>query len=341
MKKAMFFQKKDGKIQCQLCPRKCIISEGKTGFCGVRKNIDGTVYTLVYDKIYSMGIDPIEKKPLHHFAPGSHTLSICTVGCNFRCKFCCNWSISQESSIRGENIPPEEIVELAKKNNCQGISYTYTEPTIFFELAYETAKIAHKEGLFNNFVTNGYTNPEPIRKIAKYLDAATVDFKGSGEKEFMRNFSSVPDPSPIFRALKEYKKRGVHLEITDLLVPKVGDSMEKVKELVVWIKKNLGEETPVQFLGFSPEYKARNLSPTPISTLEKAWKIAKEEGMKYAYVYASYDPGNPKNNTYCPKCGEMVIARFGCSLVENRVKNGKCPRCEEKILLRGSRWMKK
>jgi len=340
MKEAMFYDKlKDKKVQCRLCARNCIIPENKMGICRVRKNINGKLYSLVYDKVHSAQPDHIEKKPLYHFAPGSYAFSICTVGCNWKCAYCCNWIISQESDIRGESLAPEQIVKLAMENECQGISYTYTEPTIFYELAYDTAKIAHKKGLFNTFVTNGYTNPEPIRKIARYLDAVTVDFKGSGDKKFLMEFSSVPDPDPIFKALREYKKNNVHIEITDLIVPKKGDSMEKVKELVTWIKKNLGTDTPLHFIRFYPNYLVNDIPPTPVSTLEKAIEIAESLGMKYCYIGNVL--GHPKNNTYCPKCGKLLIERWGMSTTSYRIENGKCPDCGEKINVKGENWIPK
>lgn len=338
MKEAMFYEKlKDNKVRCHLCAFNCIIPEGKTGICRVRKNVKGKLYSLVYDKVSSANPDPIEKKPLYNFAPGSSTFSICTPGCNWKCKYCQNWMLSQ-GEIEGRKISPEEIVRLAKEMGCQGISYTYTEPTIFYELTYDTAKLAHKEGLFNTYVTNGYTNPKPIQKISPFLDAVTVDFKGSGDREFLRSFSSVPSPEPIYRALIEYKKQGIHIEITDLIVPKIGDSIKRVEELVEWIKKNLGDETPIHFLRFFPHHLVQHLPPTPIETLEKAYDIAKSLGMKYVYL------GNvwgEKNNTYCPNCGKLLIERWGMETIDYKIKNGRCPYCGAKINVKGRKWIPK
>jgi len=334
MKEAMFYEKLENKkVRCRLCAFNCIIPEGKIGICRVKKNIDGKLYSLVYDKLSAANPDPIEKKPSSHFAPDTRTFSIATPGCNWKCKYCQNWDISQ-GKIEGIKLTPEEIVQRAKLSNCQGISYTYGEPTIFYELTYDTAKLAHKEGLYNTYVTNGYMNPEPIKKIGPYLDQVTVDFKGSGDEQFMRKFSSAPGPQPIFRALKEYRRQNVFIEITDLIVPKIGDSMEKVKQLVKWIIDNLGKETPLHFLRFFPAYKVNNLPPTPIETLEKAYAIAKDLGMKYVYL------GNTgeKNNTYCPECGGLLIERRGMRMVKNKVKNGKCPFCGADINLGGRKW---
>jgi len=329
MKEAMFYEKlKDKKVHCRLCAFNCVISDGEVGRCRVRKDIDGKLYSLVYDKVSTIVVNPIEKKPLYHFFPGSSCLSLSTVGCNWRCKFCCNWEISSAGEIEGEKKTPEEIVKMAIENGCQGLSFTFTEPTIFYELSYETAKIAHKKGLYNTWVSNGYTNKEPIRKIASYLDAVTIDFKGSGEEKFLKEFSDVPSNKPIYEALKEYKKVGVHIEITDLIVPQIGDSMEELKKLVKWIRENLGEETPFHILKFFPTYLVRDLPMTPIETLEKAYEIAKSEGLKYVYL------GNlegEKNNTYCPKCGKLLIVRAMMETLENKIKKSKCPFCGKLI----------
>ncbi len=341
MKEAMFYEKlKDSKVRCHLCgwdyvlPKGCIIPKGETGICGVRKNIDGRLYSLVYDKISSAAVHEIERKPLYHFAPGSNAYSICTQGCNWKCKYCQNWHLSQ-GEIMGEAISSEELVKKAKELGCQGLSYTFTEPTIFYELTYDTAQIAHEEGLYNTYVTNGYINPEPINKIAPYLDAVSVNFKGSGEEGFLRSFIGIPSPEPIFQALKEFKKNNIHIEITDLLIPLVGDSMGKIKELVRWIKENLGEDTPIHFLRFFPHHKVTDLPPTPIETLEKAYKIAKDSGMQYVYLGNVIDS---RNNTYCPNCGALLIQRGIMETFKINLEDSDCPECGEKINIRGMEW---
>jgi len=303
----------------------------------MRARADGTLYSLNYDKVSIANPDAIEKKPLYQFAPGSYTFSIATPGCNWKCKYCQNWDLSQ-GEIEGKNISPEEIVRRAKDAGCQGVSYTYSEPTIFYELTYDTAKVAHREGLYNTYVTNGYMNLEPIREISRYMDAVTVDFKGSGDKEFLRKFSSVPSPEPIYIGLKEWKKQKVHIEITDLIVPKIGDLKEKIRNLVKWISENLGDETPIHFIKFFPYYLVLDLPPTSLETLEEAYDIAREEGMKYVYI------GNvlgEKNNTYCPRCGELLINRLGMKTLEYKIKEGRCPYCKEKINIRGEKWIPK
>lgn len=336
MREAMFYEKlEDKKVRCHLCAFDCLIPEGKRGTCRVKKNKNGKLYSLAYDKLSAANPDPIEKKPSYHFAPGTRTFSIATPGCNWKCKYCQNWGISQ-GEIQGEELTPKEIVQQAKLSGCEGISYTYGEPTIFYELTYDTAKLAHKENLYNTYVTNGYINPEPIKKIAPYLDQVTVDFKGSGDPEFLQEFSSVPGPDPIFRALKEYKKQGVFVEITDLIVPELGDSMERVGELVEWIINNLGEETPLHFLKFVPHYKVKDLPPTSIEILEEAYQIAVDKGMKYVYLG---NVGDRRNNTYCPECGELLIERRGMQLVKNKVKDGRCPACGAEIPIGGKKWI--
>ncbi|MEM0057611.1 MAG: AmmeMemoRadiSam system radical SAM enzyme [Candidatus Bathyarchaeia archaeon] len=335
MREAMLYERLENNVvKCNLCGRKCVINEGGTGFCRVRKNERGVLYTLVYGKAISACVDPIEKKPLSHFNPGASVLSIATVGCNFRCQFCDNWVISQEKQIAGRNFPPEEVVKTAKENGCQGISYTYTEPTIFFEYAYETAKLAHQVGFFNTFVTNGYMTPEAVKTIAPYLDAATVDFKGGGDPSFYKTFSLVPSVEPIFECLKEMKRQGIHIEITNLVIPRIGDSIEQITKLALWIKKNLGEDTPFHLLRFHPDYKLIDIPSTPIQTLEKAYAAARNAGLNFVYI--GNVPGHPAENTYCPSCNELLIKRFSFAITRwNLTKDMRCPVCGREIPIKG------
>ena len=333
MKEAMLWSKENGNIRCNLCARRCLIQDGKTGFCLVRKNIKGKLYSLNYGKLISVSVDPIEKKPLFHFLPGSMALSIAAAGCNFACKFCQNWEISQvyregTQEVVGEEYTPEEIVSLAVERECKTISYTYTEPTIFFEFAYDTSRLAKKKGLKNMFVTNGYMTPEAVEEISKYLDAATVDFKGSANSKFYLEFSSVPKVEPIFECLLEMKKRKIFIEITDLIIPRIGDKEEDFVKLVKWIHENLGSEIPFHILRFFPHYKLTGIPPTPISLMEKFAEKAKEIGMKY--VYLGNIPGHELEHTYCPNCGEKLIERVGF-FVRSKLKVNKCPKCGTKI----------
>ena len=332
---AMLYEKlEDQKVRCNLCARRCLIKDGELGFCLVRKNEGGTLHSLVYAKMISACVDPIGKKPLSHFNPGALVMSIATVGCNFRCKFCDNWMISQEKKIAGRHFPPEEVVKATKDNGCQGISYTYTEPTIFFEYAYDTAKLAHKVGFFNTFVTNGYMTPEAVKAIAPYLDAATVDFKGAGDPDFYKKFSAVPTVEPIYESLKEMKRNNIHLEITNLVVPKMGDSIERIRELATWVKDVLGKDTPFHLLRFHPEYQVTDIPSTSIETLEKAYAAAKEAGLHYVYI--GNVPGHPYENTYCPNCNELLIKRFSFEIARWKLtKDMRCPACGREIPIKG------
>ncbi|MEM5812693.1 MAG: AmmeMemoRadiSam system radical SAM enzyme [Candidatus Aenigmatarchaeota archaeon] len=337
MKEALFYKRMSGnRARCELCPRFCLIQEGKRGVCGIRENREGKLIATTYGRPCSIHIDPIEKKPLFHFAPGTECLSIATVGCNLLCSFCQNWEISHPESpenISTEEIPPERVVGLAKEYNLPGIAYTYTEPTVFFEYAIETMKIARDEGLYNVWVSNGYINPEPARKAARLMDAINVDMKGDGI--FYKRLCGIPSEGPIKEALKVYKKEGVWIEITTLLIPGYNDSEKIIAQLVSWIKENLGEETPLHFSRFYPQYKLTNVSPTPVKTIEQAVKTAESLGMKYVYAGNIY--AHDKESTYCPKCGRKVIDRVGYQVSLIR-KN--CPQCGTKIPISGERWMK-
>ncbi len=335
MREAMFYEELDGdEVRCHLCPWNCKIPEGERGVCRVRENRNGKLYSLSYEKVSSGNPDPVEKKPLFNFAPGTKTYSIATPGCNWKCKFCQNWQISQ-GPLNGRSIRPEGIVRAAKKSGSKGISYTYSEPTIFYELAYDTAKIAHEEGLYNTFVTNGYINKEPIKKIAPYLDAVTVDFKGSGDDEFLKEFAGVPSADPVFQSLKEYYSLGLHVEVTDLIVPKIGNSEGKIKEMVDWIVSNLGEEVPTHFLRFYPANEVQDLPPTDVSKLEKAKEIAKQAGLDYVYL------GNVRreNDIRCPECGATLVERSVRQTKRVNLEGNRCPECGASVNLSGLKWV--
>ncbi len=325
-----------GKVRCNLCYKRCPIAPGGFGACGVRYNHEGTLYTLVYGYLTAMNLDPIEKKPLMHFHPGARVLSISTAGCNFMCRFCINWTISQSrrKHIFGKFMTPEGVVEKAVNLGADGISYTYNEPTVFYEFMYDTAVLAKKEGLFNTIVTNGYMTPEPAEELSKYLDAATVDFKASANKEFYRKFMGVHDPEPIFQTLEVFKERGIFLEITNLIVPEYGDNEDDLRRLARWVVENLGPSTPFHLLRFHPMYMLTDVPPTPVKTLERLASIAKEEGLEYVYI--GNVPGHPLENTYCPKCGELVVKRYGFEIIEWRLTHdNRCPRCGHKINIVG------
>jgi pyruvate formate lyase activating enzyme len=333
MKEALLWHKEGENIRCDLCGRRCSIPENGKGVCLVRKNVKGKLFSLNYGRLVAANIDPIEKKPLFHFYPGSKALSIASASCNFLCKYCCNYEISQvfrdtSEEIVGEEYSPEEIVEIAKLQECKSISYTYTEPTVFFEFAFDTAKLAHKEKIKNTFVTNGYMTPEAVKIIAAYLDAATVDFKGSADPKCYKELSSVPSVQPIFDCLLEMKRQKIHIEITDLIIPKYGDNFDYFKKLVIWIRENLGEDTPFHILRFFPTYKVHDIPETPIRILEK---FAEEAKKNLNYVYLGNVPGHKFENTYCPNCGSLLIERIG--FVSNVVglEEKKCKKCGKKI----------
>jgi len=330
----LYEQLSENRARCYLCARRCLIREGGVGFCLVRKNNSGRLYSLNYAKACAANADPIGKKPLSHYHPGSLVMSIATIGCNFRCQFCDNWVISQEKEITGRDLPPEDVVKLTKDYDCQGISYTYTEPTIFFEYAYDTAVLAHEKGLFNTFVTNGYMTVEAVKTISPYLDAATVDFKGGGDPEFYRKFSSVPSVEPIYESLKEMRKDDIHIEITNLVVPEIGDSIERIRELATWIRENLGKDTPFHLLRFHPNYKLDDIRSTEPKTLEQAYEISREAGLDY--VYLGNLPGHRYENTYCPNCQELLVKRFSFDVAKwNITEDMQCSKCGQSIPIVG------
>ena len=330
----MYRKLEDKRVVCTACARYCKLKPNQIGACGVRGNIDGKLYLLNYGLIISAHIDPIEKKPLTHFMPGSSVFSIATTGCNWMCKYCQNFDISQRRRVEGWEVTPELLVKLAKEYDADGFSYTYNEPTIFIEFAADVGKLARKQGLFNTFVTNGYMTPEAIEVVKNFLDAATVDFKGNANKRFLQKYAGVSGAEPIFDTLVDLKKRGVFIEITDLVVPKIGDNLEDARKLARFIVENLGPDTPLHFLRFHPDYLLQDLPFTPVETLESHWKVAKEEGLEYVYI--GNVPGHPLENTYCPRCGKAVIKRMGFYITEwNLDSENRCKFCGYKLNIRG------
>jgi pyruvate formate lyase activating enzyme len=331
MKEAMFYENLAGKVRCHLCNHRCVINEGKRGICGVRENRDGRLYSLVYGRSVATGIDPIEKKPFFNFYPGSTAYSISTVGCNFHCLNCQNWDISQmpkekEGKIIGEELSPEKIVADAKNRDCKSIAYTYTEPTIFFEYAYDTAKLARTEGIKNVFVTNGYTSTEAIKEIAPFLDAANVDLKGFSEDFYHKVCGARLQP--VLDNIGLYKKLGVWVEVTTLVIPGYSDDEEQLRGIAEFIK-SIDEDIPWHVTAFYPAYKFLDVPPTPVESLRKAREIGKKAGLRY--VYEGNVPGEGGENTYCYSCGELVIKRYGFEITENTLKDGKCPKCKTGI----------
>jgi len=335
MKEAMLYKKLANEIvQCRLCNHFCAIKPGERGICAVRKNVAGKLLTLVYGKAVSEAVDPVEKKPLFHFLPGTLTYSVATVGCNFSCLFCQNWEISQapkldlSGGIAGYDLSPEMIVKRAIENGCPSISYTYTEPTIFFEYAYDTAVIAHRKGLRNIFVSNGFMTREAIDVIAPYLDAINVDIKGSTE-EFYRDVVGAR-LQPVLDNVKYLWEKGIWTEVTTLIVPGHNDddkSLKKIAEFVARIDVNM----PWHVSRFFPHYRMTDVAPTPVDVLKRAYKIGKKAGLKYIYVGNVPASESGCENTFCPKCGKVVVERSGYEIGAIDVKNGMCGFCGEKI----------
>jgi pyruvate formate lyase activating enzyme len=316
------------KVQCGLCPRLCVLAPGERGFCRARENLDGELVTLVYGNPCAVHIDPVEKKPLSHVLPGTKTFSIATAGCNLRCRFCQNWEISQRPPEETSNyhLPPAAVVEQAVRHNCPSISYTYTEPMVFYEYAYDTSVLARQRGLKNILVTAGYINEKPLRELCPVIDAANVDLKG--DEEYYRKVVGGTLP-PVLRTLEIMRKMGVWVEVTNLIVPTLNDRTDRIEWLAGWVHDHLGAETPLYFSRFQPLYQLRNLPPTPVETLRRAREIALGQGLRY--VYTGNIPGDPGENTICPNCHKTVIGRIGYLIRENNLKDGKCGFCGQEI----------
>jgi len=328
MKEAMLYEKlPDGSVKCFLCAHRCHILPGKRGICAVRENKDGVLYSLVYGKVVSMNIDPIEKKPLFHFLPGSESFSIAAVGCNFRCEHCQNYEISQfprerpDLAIPGKDATPEEIVGIAHENRCASISYTYTEPTIFLEFAYDCARLARQRGIKNVFVSNGFMTPESARLMAECLDGNNIDLKG--DAEFYKKICHAR-VEPVRETIRLMKEAGVWVEVTTLIIPGLNDSDDTLREIIEFIK-SVDPSIPWHVTRFYPTYKMLHRPRTPVETLRLARRMGLEAGLKY--VYEGNVPGEGGENTYCPSCGELLIGRFGFGILKNLLKGGACFKC--------------
>lgn len=316
-------------VACRLCPRECIIPEGESGFCRARKNIRGTLYAMGYGAPCAVQIDPIEKKPFFHVMPRSAVFSIASAGCNFRCRFCQNWQISQSSPTETLNysLTPGQVVEEARRNGCRSIAYTYTEPINFYEYMLDTAKLAKKAGILNVCHSNGFINPEPLGELSQYLDAADIDLKGFSDG-FYRKLCEG-ELKPVLATLVTLKKKGVWLEITNLIIPGYNDDPSMTEEMCLWIQKNLGPDVPLHFSRFFPMYRMTSIAPTPVRTVERAREIALKAGLRYPYT--GNVPGHPGESTYCPRCKKPIIKRTGYTVLEFHVKEGRCAYCSEPI----------
>lgn len=329
-KKARFFRKGENEfVHCELCFRGCTIADKKRGFCRARENRSGELHSLVYGKPAGLQIDPIELEPMYHMVPGHRNLCVYTASCNFRCKHCHNWSITQfpPERIRSLEITPDKIVEEAIKQGCQSISHSINEPTIFYEMMHEVAQIAKKRGLLTLCHTNGGIKKTPLLDLLQFLDGVTVDLKAFTPK-FYEDISEAKI-EPVLETLLTIRSVNKHLEIVNLIIPTLNDNLEDIKKMSRWIAENLGRETPVHFTRFSPSHKMTHLPPTPIKTLEEARAIAMAEGMRFVYI--GNVVGHPANSTYCSKCGRTLIERTHFIVRKNWVEKGFCPFCGEKI----------
>ncbi len=327
---ARYYKKLDNrKIQCQLCPRECVIDDLERGYCGVRENQNGTYYTLVYGKPCSANVDPIEKKPLSHFLPGTLAFSIATAGCNVFCKFCQNWEISQSrpEQIRNYDMPPEKVADLAEVYQCKSIAYTYTEPVIFTEYMYDSATKGREKGIKSVMISNGYIKPEPMRDLLTVLDAVKIDLKAFTERFYKEMVSG--ELRPVLDTLVLLKENNMWTEIVYLVIPGQNDDPNELTEMCKWIAAELGPETPVHFSRFHPQYRLKNIPSTPVKTLQTARQIGIDSGLQF--VYTGNIPGDKGENTYCPGCGKLLVGRKGFKVTENHIADGSCSYCRQSI----------
>ena len=331
---AMFWEKQpDKKVLCKLCPRECRVADVERGYCGVRENRGGEYQTLVYGTLCSLNVDPIEKKPLFHYLPGTTAASIATAGCNMECKFCQNWEISQ---FRPEQVPsrqfsPEQLVAMVKgvqdRHACHTIAYTYSEPTIFYEYMHDSAAAARQQGIGSVSITNGYMLEAPIRQLCKHLTGVKIDLKAFTE-DFYKKMCSAK-LAPVLDALQVLRSTGIWMELVILVVPTLNDSADEIRKMAKWVVKHLGPDVPMHFTRFHPTYRVKNLPRTPVLTVERARKTALDAGVRYVYV--GNVPWNEGENTFCHSCGKRLIHRRGFNIRENRISDGKCPDCKTAI----------
>lgn len=320
-----------GDVTCELCPRYCTIPENGAGDCRIRVNLDGRLIATTYGRPSSVHIDPVEKKPLYHFLPGSPVFSIATAGCNLHCRNCQNWQLSQRGGEEMEQIyhaPPQSVIDTAREEGCHSIAYTYSDPIVFYEYVRDTAALAHEQGMKNIFVTAGYINRKPLRELCKVLDASNTDLKAFDDDFYRRNCSG--SLKPVLDALVTFREEGVWLEVTNLVIPTLNDDMAIVRKMAHWIRTNLGEDTPLHFSRFHPQYQMRNLPPTPLQSLERAWNEARDAGLEYVYVDNIY--GHAAQSTYCPNDGTRLVHRIGFRIMDyNITRDGRCPVCHQSV----------
>lgn len=327
---ARFYEKvANKKIKCRLCPRECVVGDRERGYCGVRENRGGVYYSLVHSRVCAAHVDPVEKKPLFHYLPGSLAFSLATAGCNVNCKFCQNWDISQArpEQIPAEYMPPKRVAELAKQWQCPSIAYTYSEPVVFSEFLMDAADAGHEAGIRSVVVSNGYIQDEALRAAYGKMDAVKIDLKAFSESYYQKVV--VGELKPVLDTLVTLRKMDKWTEIVYLVVPTLNDSDAEFNGLVRWVKGNLGPDVPVHFTQFHPDYLLKNLPITPIRTLERARQIAMAEGLHFVYI--GNVPGHPGENTYCPQCKRLLVERTGFEIRQMHIRNGACQFCKQKI----------
>jgi pyruvate formate lyase activating enzyme len=327
---AKYYEKQPNrKIKCVLCPRECVIDDRERGYCGVRENRGGKYYTLVYGRVCTAHVDPIEKKPFFHYLPGTLAFSLATAGCNVNCKMCQNWEISQVRPEQVESVymPPEQVAALAKRNQCASIAYTYSEPVIFFEYMLDAARAGRAAGVKSAVVSGGYIKPEPLQELSKTVDAVKIDLKAFSEKFYKEIVNG--EMKPVLEALVTLRKLGMWTEIVYLVIPTLNDGDREFRGLAKWVRGNLGVDVPVHFSRFHPEYLLKNLPPTPVATLDRAKAICDAEGLHYVYV--GNVPGHPAEKTLCPKCRRVVVDRDGYLIKAVNLAKGRCRYCQQPI----------
>jgi pyruvate formate lyase activating enzyme len=331
LKEAMFYDPlEEMRVQCQLCPWECAVADQERGTCGVRENREGTYYTLVHSQPCAAHVDPIEKKPLFHYLPGSLAFSIATAGCNIECKFCQNWDIAQvrPEQVKTYYLPPEGVAQVSLRYKCRTIAYTYCEPVIFYEYMYDSAAFAREYGIGNVMISNGFIKKEPLIQLCQQLTGVKIDLKAFSEKFYSETCRG--ELKPVLQTLKTLRDLGIWYEIVVLIVPTLNDSQQELQEMSRWIYNELGAGVPVHFSRFHPMYKIKNLPPTPIKTIEMARNVGLDAGLEYVYV--GNVPGHPGESTYCPECGKVVIKRVGYRIVNNDLdETGSCRHCQHRI----------
>jgi pyruvate formate lyase activating enzyme len=323
---AMFWEERpDKKVKCGLCPRGCEVADVERGYCGVRENQGGQYQTLVYGALCSANVDPIEKKPLFHYLPGTTAFSIATAGCNIECKFCQNWEISQfrPEQVPSMEVPPQRLVMACAARGCPTIAYTYSEPVIFYEYMHDAAALGREQGVGSVMISNGYIQEKPLRQLCQHLTAVKIDFKAFSEEFYAEQCAG--ELKPVLETLETLRDIGIWFELVVLVIPTLNDSPQEIRQMSEWVIQHLGPDVPMHFTRFHPTYRVTNLPRTPVSTLERCRKIALDAGVHY--VYAGNVPMHPGENTYCHGCGTELIRRVGMRTAQNRIRDGQCPKC--------------